>query len=129
MIIVDSSGWLHYFMGGQLVEPYAKYLEKHFNEIITPPVILYEVYKKLRREVDEETLEICLSQLEKTNLVEFNADLAYRAAELSLEHRLAMADSMIYATAQEYRARLITSDKDFKNLPGVEYIAADESYN
>ncbi len=122
MIIIDSSGWLHYFMGGPLVEPYAEHLTKNFNQIVTPSIVLYEVYKKLQREVDEETLEACLSQLEKTNLLEFGSDLAYRAAELSSQHRLAMADSIIYATAEACDAKLITSDKDFKGLPGVEYI-------
>jgi len=126
MIIIDSSGWLHYFMNGDLAEPYSEYLTKRFGEIITPSIVLYEVYKKLRREVDEEMLEDCLSQLEKTNLVEFSPDLSYRAAELSLEHRLAMADSIIYATAEAYDAKLVTSDKDFKNLPSVEYISPEE---
>jgi predicted nucleic acid-binding protein len=34
-----------------------------------------------------------------------------------------MADSIMLATAQEYRATLWSQDSDFENIPGVRYIA------
>jgi predicted nucleic acid-binding protein len=33
-----------------------------------------------------------------------------------------MADAIVYATALVYKATLITSDADFKRLPGVVYL-------
>jgi toxin FitB len=42
-----------------------------------------------------------------------------RAADLSLEFSLPMADSFVLATARALGAELITSDTDFKNVPGV----------
>jgi predicted nucleic acid-binding protein len=44
--------------------------------------------------------------------------LALEAADLSLVHRLAMADSLVYATARRFGAILITGDTDFDGLPG-----------
>ncbi len=44
------------------------------------------------------------------------------AAEVSLEHRLAMADAVVHATAQMLEATLVTSDEDFDELPGVTYM-------
>ena len=44
------------------------------------------------------------------------------AADLSLEHGLAMADALILATAKLFRAELITSDRDFERVPGVAYL-------
>jgi toxin FitB len=43
--------------------------------------------------------------------------LALEAADLSLSLSLAMADSLVYATARRYGAKLITGDADFDGLP------------
>ncbi|MFO0766052.1 MAG: PIN domain-containing protein [Nitrospiraceae bacterium] len=48
--------------------------------------------------------------------------IAYLAADLSLRHGLAMADAIIYATAQDQGAEVITGDADLKDLPGVRYL-------
>jgi predicted nucleic acid-binding protein len=38
------------------------------------------------------------------------------AADLSLTHGLAMADSLVYATARRFGATLVTGDADFEGL-------------
>ena len=43
--------------------------------------------------------------------------LALEAADISLAHGLAMADSPVYATARRQRAKLITCAADFEGLP------------
>lgn len=125
MNLVDSSGWIEFFMNGPLAERYAGYLLKS-KEVLTPTIILYEVYKKLKSEIDQEHALWAASQMEETHLVSLSESLAYHAANLAIEHRLAMADAIVYATADAYHARLITSDKDFKNLPKVLYIHPEE---
>ncbi|PYQ57979.1 MAG: hypothetical protein DMF58_16815 [Acidobacteria bacterium] len=45
--------------------------------------------------------------------------MALTAAELSLAHRLAMADAVMLATARKYDADLITTDSDFAGIAGV----------
>ena len=40
-----------------------------------------------------------------------------RAADISLVHGLALADSVVYATARRHRAKLVTADADFEELP------------
>jgi predicted nucleic acid-binding protein len=47
--------------------------------------------------------------------------LALAAAELCRIHRLSTADAIIYATAQEKSAELLTCDAHFAELPGVLY--------
>jgi predicted nucleic acid-binding protein len=49
------------------------------------------------------------------------APIAIAAIALSIEHKLATADSLIYATALEYEATLWTQDKHFDGLPQVKY--------
>jgi len=41
------------------------------------------------------------------------------AADIAREHKLAMADAIIYATARQYQATLVTSDARFESLPQV----------
>lgn len=45
--------------------------------------------------------------------------LALEAADVSLRFGLAMADSLVYATAQQHGATLVTGDSDFDGLPGT----------
>jgi toxin FitB len=48
-------------------------------------------------------------------------EIATLAASLSTQHKLAMADSLIYATTLNQNATLWTQDEDFKGLPHVKY--------
>jgi predicted nucleic acid-binding protein len=54
--------------------------------------------------------------------VPLDESLALEAADIALEHGLAMADSIIFATAARYRADIVTADADFEGLPGVTLI-------
>ncbi|HEV7768946.1 MAG TPA: hypothetical protein VGQ76_28390 [Thermoanaerobaculia bacterium] len=49
------------------------------------------------------------------------------AADLSLEHRLAMADALVLATTRQFDAILVISDRDFEGLPGVVYLPKKSS--
>lgn len=104
MKLIDSSGWLQFFTDGPLSEAYREHLGK-LGEIVTPTVVLYEVYKRLKRERSEEDAAVVAAQLLRTRVVELSPEIALTAADLSLEHRLAMADAIIYATARALDAR------------------------
>ena len=56
-------------------------------------------------------------------VVDLDTPIALRAAKLSVEHRLPMADSIILATARSYEATLWTQDSDLEDLLGVQYRA------
>ena len=53
--------------------------------------------------------------------IEVSTAITATAIEVSITHKLATADSLIYATALEYDATLWTQDKHFKGLPSVKY--------
>ena len=120
MKVIDSSGWLEYFIDGPLAEQYAPLLANP-TEIITPTIVIYEVYKRIKRERSEQDALYATSQLRKTWVVPMTSTLALEAADLSSEHRLAKADSVVYATAVHYGATLFTSDEDFSSLRWVIY--------
>jgi predicted nucleic acid-binding protein len=120
MRVIDSSGWIEYFSGGPLAGSYADLLEMEL--IVTPTVVLYEVYKIIRREHSEEAGLLAVAKLKATRLVELDESLALSAAEISLERGLAMTDAIVYATACREAAELVTSDADLANLPNVMYL-------
>lgn len=122
MILVDTCGWLEYFTEGPLAENYAPFLEKNPQELLVPVIVVYEVYKFLKREADEELALAAIAQLESGKIAHLDSSLAMEAADLSVEHRLAMANAIVYATARHYQAELISSDVDFEHLPDVRYI-------
>jgi len=45
------------------------------------------------------------------------------AAEICARHKRATADAIVYATAQEQGADLLTCDAHFDGLPGVMFVA------
>ena len=118
MHIVDSCGWLEWFTDGKLAEEYGRLLQG-VDELLVPAVVLYEVYKVLKREIGEEKAILAVSYMKYSPVIPLDDILALKAADLALKHNLAMADAMVYATALAYNAPLFTSDADFDGLPFV----------
>ena len=120
MLLMDSSGWLEFFMDGPLAGTYAQHLKRP-NDVLTPTIVLYEVYKVAKRQRSEEEALTAVAQMGKTQVVPLNDTIALTAADASLTYQLAMADAIVYATALIHKAKLITSDADLASLPGVTY--------
>ena len=121
MVIVDSSGWIEYFTDGPLASTYAKHL-KDLSRLATPTIVLYEVYKKIKRERSEEDALSAASVMNRTTVVPLTESIALLAADLSLKHSLPMADAVVYATSIEKKCSLITSDGHFEKLEFVTFI-------
>ena len=120
-VLLDSSGWIEFFTGGPLAERYVPYLTSR-HQLITPTIVLYEVYKKIKRERGEETALLFSGRLSATQVVQLTESIALLAADVSLRHGLAMADAIVYATAKDQEAEVVTGDADLKDLPGVVYV-------
>ena len=83
---------------------------------------MFEVYKHSKRLRGEDGALEAVATMQKTRIVPLNDELSLIAADLSLAYKLAMADSIVLATALLYEAEVITSDADFEGVPGVTYI-------
>ncbi len=118
MVVVDSSGWIEFVVDGPKAGSYAAYLRQP-EKVVTPSIVLYEVYRKLRRDWGQDAADFCVAYMKKTRVVPVDETIALRGADLSLEFSLAMADALILATAQAAGAELITSDRDFRKVPGA----------
>lgn len=121
MIVIDSSGWIEFFTDGPLADDYASRLRK-LATMITPVIVIYEVYKRLKRDLSEDDAIVAVSAMQRSRVVPLDQELALTAADLSLEHGLAMADAIVLATARRFQAELVTSDRDFEGITGVTYL-------
>jgi predicted nucleic acid-binding protein len=121
VIVVDSSGWVEFFTDGPLAADYFARL-KNSDAVATPVIVIYEVYKRLKRDLSEDEALIAVSAMQRTRVVPVSQELALLAADLSLEHGLAMADAFVLATARSFRAELVTSDADFQSIPDVTFL-------
>ncbi len=118
MILVDSSGWIEYFTDGPLADEFAPYLE-NFAEVVTPTIVIFEVYRVIRRQRSEEAATAAVAQMQKTSVVDLDQFLALSAADVSIDHGLAMADAIVYATARTKGVDMVTGDADFAGLSGA----------
>ncbi|MBL8037239.1 MAG: type II toxin-antitoxin system VapC family toxin [Nitrospira sp.] len=92
------------------------------QHLITSTIVLYEVYKKIKRERGEEMALQLAGRLHATHVIPLTESSALLAADLSLQHGLAMADAMVYATGRDQEVEVVTGDADLEGLPGVVYI-------
>ncbi|MBI5299586.1 MAG: type II toxin-antitoxin system VapC family toxin [Deltaproteobacteria bacterium] len=118
--VLDSSIWLEYFVGGKHAKTCFKYIQTH-KPLWTPSLVIYEVYKKICKEKSETEGLLVITQIEgqSENIISLDERLALFSADISLKHKLAMADAIIYATAIHQEAQLITRDHHFKGLDEV----------
>ena len=98
-VVLDSSGWLEYLTDDAKAEDFAPYLEGSLPVFI-PTVVLYEVRKVLLVREGRTLADVFLSDALRRTIVPFDEVLAINAADLSILHKLSMADAIIYATAK-----------------------------
>lgn len=120
MNVVDSSGWLEYFTDGPNAKHFAPAV-KLPEQLVVSTVTLYEVFKVVLRESDENAALQACAALQKGTVIDLTPKLALAAGKLSLLHALPMADAVILATAREHGATLWTQDGHFKEIAGVKY--------
>jgi predicted nucleic acid-binding protein len=115
MNIIDSSFWLEYFAGSGAGNIVAKIVENPLDFLV-PSVVLYEVFKKLLLETNEDDALFCIAHIKQGKIVNLDDELSLSAAKLSKEYKLPMADSIIYATTLKYNCILWTQDQHFQGL-------------
>jgi len=118
--LVDSSGWLEYFADGKNARHFAPVINDT-ERLIVSTINLYEVYKKVISERDEDDALQAVAMMGQAKIFEITASIALQAARISYLFKLPMADCLIYVTAREQNAIVWTQDADFKDLEGVQY--------
>lgn len=122
MNVVDSSAWLEYFGDGESAPEFAAAIESP-AELVVPTLTLFEVFKRTCQLSGEPMALDLIGVMLQGRVVDLSPELALEAASLSLKTGLAMADSIILATARAFDATLWTQDAHFAGMDGVEFRA------
>lgn len=122
MILLDSSCWIEIFVKGKSGEDFVK-LIKEFgkNNTLVSSISIYEVMKFFIKKVGQEESIVILDFMKSYKIINIDHEVSAQAAIYSVDFALPMADSLIYSSAINHNAELITMDSDFKNLPNVKY--------
>lgn len=120
--VVDSCGWLEYFANGPNADFFAPLIENE-KKLIVPHVVVFEVTRRLIHQRGEQAARTAMEFLNKGRLTALDATGLCNAALAAHQHKLAMADAMIWQTAVSHGAQVYTQDADFVNLPHVVYQA------
>ena len=120
MNLVDSSGWLEYFTDSNNAEYFAPIIE-NTEDLIVSVINLYEVYKKILVEKGNNFAIQAIALMQQAKVIDITEPIAIFASRLSVDFKLPMADSLIYATAKTNDAIVWTQDSDFENLENVKY--------
>lgn len=121
MNLVDSSGWLEFFADGPNASFFATPL-KNVDELVVPTISIYEVFKTVLRQRDESAGIQAVALMKQGQIIDLTINISMKAAKLSLEHKIPMADSIILATGRLYKATVWTQDVHFKGLNDVKFI-------
>ena len=119
--LVDTCGWIEWLTNGVLTDKYEPYMFD-IEAIIVPISVQFELYKWAYRVKGKQSALEAIALTEQGQVLALTTSIALLAAVLSALHKLSFADAIIYASAQNEAAELITSDDHFKDLAGVTYL-------
>ncbi len=119
--VIDSSVWIEQmrvgFPRGELLQAM-----EDTGRLVVPTITLLEVRKYMGRFGMPQQAANALGWMMSGHVVDLTGDLALSSATAGLEHKLALGDCIIYATAKAQGATLWTMDAHFAGLPGVRMV-------
>ena len=118
LMVVDTSAWIEWLSGTALGRDIGLVFPDK-AQCLVPTIVQLELAKWLTRELGEERADQVIAFTQKCQVVPLDTTIALLAADLHRRHGLATADAIVYATAQQLGAGLLTCDAHFDKLPGV----------
>jgi predicted nucleic acid-binding protein len=122
MNVVDSSGWVEYLLDSPRADLFAMAIEQR-DQLVVPVIALYEVHKILSRKLPEVVVTQALNVMRLGRVIELTDRRAIAASAVAAQHKLAMADAVMYSIALEHKATFWTQDVDYEGLPCVQFFA------
>lgn len=122
MNIVDSCGWLEYIANGSNAAFFQDALADEAH-LLLPPLVVFEVIRRLRVQKQDFAIGPTMTVMRRLQRADLSTDQLADAARAADSYKLALADAIIWQTAQSHGATLYTQDADLQGLPGVAYQA------
>ena len=118
MRVIDTSVWIEWLIDSPLGKKLAREIQDK-AECIVPTIVQLELAKWLTREAGEDQADQMIAFTQKCVVAPLDTRIALLAVDLHRQYKLATADAVVYATAREFGADLLTCDTHFEKLPGV----------
>jgi predicted nucleic acid-binding protein len=118
MRLVDTSAWIEWLTAS----PTGKAVEAEIPEEedwLVPTMVQLELAKWLARKASEDQADRIIAFTRTCIVAPLDTRIALKAAELWTQYKLATSDAVVYATALEHHADLLTCDTHFDGLPDV----------
>lgn len=124
--VVDTWTWVEYFRGSAIGREMAAELESgdHYTSIISVGELSDKFAREYLNGIERHVEFIRL----KTEVIPLSVEVAMRAGGNKHDHRattdsqMGLADAIIYESAHEVGATVLTGDPDFDGLDGVEML-------
>ncbi len=123
---LDSSAWIEIAHNGPNARTFLKAADD-ITRVFVSTITIYEVWKYTITHADANRAQHLIDLLQQAIVIPVDTDISIAAANFSKCHKLAMADSLLYATTLAYKATLWTQDDDFEGLPHVKYFPKKKS--
>jgi len=121
MRVVDTSIWIEWVVDSPLGAQAQVWFPDQ-QQCIVPTIVQLELSKWLSRERGNELANQVIAYTRKCVVVALDTSIALLAADLHRRYRLATADAIIYASARQHGAELLTCDAHFEGLPDVLFL-------
>jgi predicted nucleic acid-binding protein len=122
MRLVEMSAWIEWLIASPTGEALKSAMPARENSLV-PTIVQHELAKWATREGGEDKAEQIIAFTQMCRIAPLDTKIALAAAEICGKHKLATADAIVYATALEHGADLLTCDAHFDGLPGVTFVA------
>ena len=122
MVLVDTSAWIEWLIGSPTGDMLASHLPEQ-SDWLVPTVVQLELAKWLTRELGEDKADQVIAFTQVCQVITLDTEIALAAAELCRTHKLVTSDAIIFATARQRGATLLTCDAHFEGLPGVTLVS------
>jgi predicted nucleic acid-binding protein len=122
MRLVDTSAWIEWLIASPTGEAVEAEIPDEADWLV-PTMVQLELAKWLAGKAPEDQADRIIAFTRTCIVAPLDTRIALRAAELWKQHKLATADAVVYATALEHDADLLTCDTHFDGLPDVVFIS------
>lgn len=122
MKLADTCVWVELFADTPTGRRYRSLFATP-EQVLVPTLVLFELRRWALRELGDPETDRVMAATRNAHIVPLGESTAVLAAELTVQYRLPALDALIYASALDHGATLVTCDAHFEALPGVEYRA------
>lgn len=121
-VLIDSNIWIEYFQASEIGKKVAVFIEGK-EKIIVSTLNIAEVFRHVLSKRNRRDAEKAIDIIQQYSfVVSVTTEIAKNAAILKHEKKFGLADAIIYATAIQEDATIVTADSDFKDETNVHYI-------